>query len=167
MTGPGRDAVQAALCKLRASRPFQGSERISRFLTFVVNHALCSNPGPLKEHLIAQKVYDRGDSFDPRTDTIVRVEARRLRAKLKEYYAGEGNSDPLIIELADRGYAPSFRTRLQPEPAARSLTKRTVLLLAGAPVLAAGIAIWGLTLHRTAEMQSIVVLPFLNLSGNP
>src|ERR1051325_10802185 len=59
MIRPGRDAIQSALCKILASRPFQGSERMSRFLSFVVDHALRNDRAPLKEHLIAEAVFDR------------------------------------------------------------------------------------------------------------
>src|SRR5262249_45983606 len=68
----------------------------------------------LKEYVIGVSVFDRGPAFDPRTDTIVRVEARRLRAKLKEYYETDGRHDTVVIELADKGYTAAFRTRHRP-----------------------------------------------------
>ena len=42
-------------------------------------------------------VFGRGPDFDPRADTIVRVQARRLRAKLHEFYAVEGHADGLGV----------------------------------------------------------------------
>src|SRR5262249_5267943 len=167
MSGPTQDAVQSALRKILASRPFQGSERMCRFLQFVVDHALSENQAPLKEHLLAEHVFDRDGSFDPRTDTIVRVEARRLRAKLKEYYGDEGKDDPVIIELPERGYRPAFRIQLHSTPAPAWRIKTKVMLMAASVVLAAGVAIWLLTLQRKPAVESIVVLPFVNLSGNP
>jgi len=59
MTGPSQDAIQSALRKILASRPFQGSDRMSRFLRFVVDHALREDRAPLKEHLLAEHVFDR------------------------------------------------------------------------------------------------------------
>src|SRR5262245_35303773 len=71
---PSRDGIEGSLDKILASRAFRNSDRMSRFLRFAVNHALRTDKAPLKELLIAENVFDRGDSFDSRTDTIVRVE---------------------------------------------------------------------------------------------
>ncbi len=60
MTEPGREAIQPALEKILASPAFQGSERMSRFLRFVVEHALRGDQAPLKEYLIGVNVFDRG-----------------------------------------------------------------------------------------------------------
>jgi hypothetical protein len=64
---------------------------------------------PLKEYVIGVEVFDKDESFDPRVDAIVRVEAGRLRTKIKEYYGEEGRSDPVRIEIAKRCYVPKFR----------------------------------------------------------
>ena len=161
---PTREAVQHSLNKLLASRVFQGSERMSRFLRFSVEHALAGESAPLKEYVIGVQVFDRGESFDPRTDTIVRVEARRLRAKLKEYYATEGRHDAVAIELSEKGYRAVFKGRARRpfEPVARHWKP----VLAGVLLLAAGLASWRLALpRRTVAPDSIIVLPFSNLSG--
>jgi len=165
MPGPGREAIQRALEKILASQAFQGSERMSRFLRFVVEHALRGDQAPLKEYLIGVRVFDRGEDFDSRTDTIVRVEARRLRAKLKEYYETAGREDPMIIELPHGGYAPAFRAREQRVAGAR---RRWIPALAGAAVLLALLAVWRLgPARRAGPASSIVVLPFANLSADP
>ena len=65
---------------------FRNAERQSRFLRFVVDAALQSPPATIKEFDIAIAVYNRRADYDPRTDPIVRVEAARLRARLREYY---------------------------------------------------------------------------------
>ena len=64
-----------------------------RFLRFAVEQSLQGRADQLKESVIGMEVFDRTSSFDPRTDTIVRVEARRLRSKLKDYYESEGRDD--------------------------------------------------------------------------
>src|SRR5262245_55205891 len=97
-----RSKVEEALERILASREFRSSERISAFLRFIVQHKLDNNKEPLKEYVIADRVFGRGETFDPRTDTIVRVEARRLRAKVEKYYQSEGSADPVIIELSER-----------------------------------------------------------------
>ena len=65
--------------------------------------------GSLKEYAIGVDVFDRDPSYDSRIDPIVRVEARRLRQKLLTYYAGEGRTDSIRIEVPGRGYLPTFR----------------------------------------------------------
>ena len=90
------------------SETFRYSERMCRLLDFLVEHSLDRRAGPLKEYLIGLGAFDRPESFDPRTDPIVRVEVSRLRSKLRDYYLGEGAGDPVIIRLPKRGYQPEF-----------------------------------------------------------
>ncbi|RWL38111.1 MAG: hypothetical protein EOR60_32460 [Mesorhizobium sp.] len=107
--------IRAQLARLRRSRTFTGSERLLEFLGFVVTETLKGGGGALREVVIGNNVYGREPPYDPRIDSTVRVEARRLRGKLKEYYAGEGQMDPVRISLPTGGYVPEFA--LQPDPA--------------------------------------------------
>ena len=92
-----------------AAEPFSNAPSLSRLLRHVVEHTLQGNAEELKEYSLGVEVFDRGESFDPRTDTIVRVQARRLRSKLKEYYDAEGQVDPIVIELPKGHYVVTFR----------------------------------------------------------
>lgn len=105
------DAIVAQLERVVSSRTFVQSERLCRFLRFVVDQSLRGNESRLKEYLIGVEVFDRDDSFDPRIDSIVRVEARRLRSKLSQYYETEGAGDDVLIQFRKGGYAPCFRRR--------------------------------------------------------
>jgi len=172
--------VQEALERILASREFRSAERMCTFLRFIVHHKLDDEKDPLKEYVIADRVFGRGESFDPRTDTIVRVEARRLRAKLEKYYQNEGSADPVIIELSERGYTPTFRSVVPltntraaatPPPTLPGLQKhkRSWLVVAGCGlvVLAAGIGTWlWLSAPEKAIADSIAVLPCDNLTGD-
>lgn len=82
-----------------------------RFLKLAVEYAIGNRARELKEYLIGVEVFDRNESYDPRLDPVVRVEARRLRAKLASYYSKEGCADELLIELPKGSYAPSFLRR--------------------------------------------------------
>ena len=100
-----------------------------RFLRFVVTHAVEQRPEPLKEYAIGVEAFDKTADFDPKADPLVRVEARRLRVKLREYYADEGRTDPLMIALPDRGYTPSFQWLHTPASTAAIPVRRSKLVL--------------------------------------
>jgi tetratricopeptide (TPR) repeat protein len=107
---PGPE-IRAQLDKILRSRAFIQSHRIRRFLQFIVEESLLGQPHRLKEYLIGLEVFDRRDAFDPRVDSIVRVEARRLRHKLDEYYRTEGREDLIRITLRKGSYVPIFEPR--------------------------------------------------------
>src|SRR5579863_6226022 len=105
---PDRNAVRQQLARLLSSPSFQRAERSSSFLRYLVETTLEGRSERLKEYTIGAEALDRGDSFDPRTDPIVRAEASRLRARLERYYETEGRGDLLIISLPKGGYVPQF-----------------------------------------------------------
>jgi tetratricopeptide (TPR) repeat protein len=113
-------AVREQMEKILASAAFRKSKRLSRFLRFAVDNALSGNEGSLKESVLGIEVFDRGPRFDPRTDPIVRIDARRLRARIAEYYENEGSYDPVRIEFEPGSYVPRFcggdARRPGPEP---------------------------------------------------
>jgi len=96
--------ARTCLDKILASPCFVQSERQQRFLKFIVTESLAGRTDRLKGYTIALEVFDRGVSFDPGIDAIVRVEAARLRAKLREYYEREGATDPVRFELPKGAY---------------------------------------------------------------
>ncbi len=106
---PTAEAIRSALEKLLGSAHFAASARASRFLRFLVETALQNKADTLKEYVLGVEVFDRGPAFDPVTDTIVRVEAVKLRKRLGAYYRGPGRGDSLIIEVPRGAYAPAFR----------------------------------------------------------
>ena len=103
---PSGDDVRRQLDRLLASAGFANAGRMSRFLKFVVEKTLAGEGERLKEYVIGVEVFDRDASYDPRLDSIVRVEAARLRTKLAEYYAGDGRGDAIVLTLPKGGYAP-------------------------------------------------------------
>lgn len=103
--------VRAQLERILSSAAFAGSERASRFLRLVVERTLRGDAAGLKEVVIAVEAFKRDVSFDPKADPIVRVEAGRLRDRLRSYYDGEGKADAVLIELPKGSYAPRFSER--------------------------------------------------------
>jgi TolB-like protein/Flp pilus assembly protein TadD len=164
------ELVRDELAKLLQSKTFANTERLRRFLRFVVEIAMCGRAAELKEYLVGVEVFDRGESFDPRSDSVVRVEAHSLRIRLERYYAGEGMKDPVVIELPKGGYAPGFRLRsetmaVRPMPATFR-HRRWLMAAAGASVLFAVAALsWGVYSMKPSGV-SLAVLPFRNLSGD-
>lgn len=102
------DAVRAQLDRILASPGFANADRLSRFLRFVVERTLAGEGDQLKEYRLGTEVFDRPADYDPRLDSIVRVEARRLRSKLAEYYERAGRLDPIVIRVDKGGYAAAF-----------------------------------------------------------
>jgi TolB-like protein len=111
---PSADEVRRQLDRLLASGVFANAGRMSRFLKFVVEKTLAGEGERLKEYVIGVEVFDRDAGYDPRLDSIVRVEAARLRSKLAEYYAGDGRSDAVVLSLPKGGYAPTVTLEQRP-----------------------------------------------------
>ncbi|HEY1342348.1 MAG TPA: tetratricopeptide repeat protein [Bryobacteraceae bacterium] len=155
------------------SAAFAQSDRLRRFLQFIVTETLAGRREQIKEYAVGVEVFDRGAEFDPRTDPVVRTEARRLRAKLAEYYSTHGNADPVEIQLPKGSYCPVFvgRTAAEPPPAhsPRKKSRAKVVLVAGAALLGIvlGHQLWT-RLRQPVEppQPSIAVLPLENLSGD-
>ena len=108
---PDPPAVMAELERLAASHCFRKAERCLRLLRYITNVTLAGRGAEIKEYALGVTVLDRPASYDPRTDPVVRLEARRLRLKLAEYYQAEGLDDPVVIDLPKGGYVPDFRLR--------------------------------------------------------
>src|ERR1051325_4209328 len=113
--------------RVLGSPTFQQVDRLKRFLTFITHEALAGRSDQLKEYVIGVQVFGKEDSFDPRTDPIVRVQARRLRARLVRYYRDEGQSDEIVIDLPKGGYAPLFKPRSPMTTGRRSLGAALVI----------------------------------------
>jgi hypothetical protein len=108
--------VRQQVQRILASDIFRRSARMERFLTLAVDRALTGHPEALKEYALGRDVFNRGEDYDPRVDSIVRVEAQRLRRKLREYYNSSGKNDRVIVDFHAGSYVPSFRYRSHNEP---------------------------------------------------
>lgn len=158
MTGQSPETVREHLEKILASDGFVNSERLCRFLRFSVEAKLVGEEDRIKEYLLGREVFDRDDRYDPRMDPIVRVEARRLRTRLQEYYEGPGRGDSMRIELPKGHYAPEFRSLEGPAP--QKPNRRTACVGIAAAVLALlGAGIYLTQRQRTAPIQTLTILP--------
>jgi TolB-like protein len=139
-----KKAIRMQLDRLLQSRQFQKSAQRRRFLEYIVQETLAGRTDRLTGHNLALEVFRRSDAFDPAIDPVVRVEAGRLRDRLREYYAAEGASDPIHIELPRGTYAPRIELRDENRLARQ------------AEASAPGIA---------STIPSVAVLPFDDLSA--
>src|SRR3984893_15389052 len=97
--------------KVAASAVLHGSESLCKLLRYLAHHAIESPGTPVKEYQIATEEFGRPPDFDPAVDSMVRVQAGRLRSKLAEYYADEGSADHVRIELPKGTYTLAFHKR--------------------------------------------------------
>jgi TolB-like protein/Flp pilus assembly protein TadD len=135
--------IREQLERILASPTFKQVDRLKRFLSFIVLESIGGRSTELKEYVIGVHVFGKEPSFDPRTDPIVRVQARRLRAKLVRYYQEEGRGDEVIVDLPKGGYAPVFKPREISVVAKRSIAA------------------------ALASRNTVSVLPFVNHGGGP
>src|SRR5579871_5116535 len=164
--GSEAQAARRQLERVLANPGFSRNERLTRFLRFVVERHLEGRDEELKESVIAVEVLGRSPDHDPKQDSIVRTEAARLRARLSEYYLGEGKDDPLVIDLPKGGYVPGFRqvaavaeiTMPIPEPAPQPRQRR-IWLAIGISCLAAALAAFGWWRSHQNSPIPIAVLP--------
>jgi len=150
-------AVRQQVEKILAHGLFTRSERMGRFLRVAVERSLGGKAADLKEYLIGVEVVDRKETYDPRLDPIVRVEARRLRSKLKAYYEGDGRGDAVVIEFVSGSYAPQIRV-------ARADADAGLAGRAGPGMVKPGAAEAGVV---EAGVVTVAVLPFADLSPTP
>ena len=129
--------------KILHSDGFLSSEKLSRFLRYIVEETLAGHSEQLKAYTLAVEVFDREQDFDPQSNPAIRVEAGRLRNKLDNYYIRFPN-DPVRIDMPKGCYVPTFRTVAVTESTGSGASS---------------------TLPDFAQRPTIAVLPFIN-SGN-
>ena len=105
------EAIQNEVDRILASDKFARSKRLRSLLRFTVTQTLQGNAETLKEYVIGTEVLKKPETYDPRSDSLVRVLASRLRVKLREYYRNGGMEDPLVIGFPKGRYVPVFQRR--------------------------------------------------------
>jgi TolB-like protein len=100
--------VRDQLARVLSSSAFSSSDRLRRFLTFVVEETLAGRGDRIKAYTVATSAFGRRDDFDPQQDSIVRIEAGRLRRALEHYYLTEGSADAVRIVIPKGTYTPEF-----------------------------------------------------------
>ena len=175
---PSSKDVCEQLERILSSPTFSSAGRHSRLLRYLVERTLAGDGDQLKEYVLGTEVFDRAESYDPRIDSIVRVEARRLRSRLAEYYRGPGSGDAILIDIPRGSYAPTFSLRdvvsaiAQPSPQPSTVTRfhaAGMVAVAAALVLAVVVVGWLISGREPSAQASsgpsIAVLPFHHYSA--
>jgi serine/threonine-protein kinase len=162
--------VTVQLQRILQSPLFTKTEKVSRLLEYVVKETLAGHASQIKEFVLGVEVYKRRDDYDPKTDAIVRVEAGRLRTKLEQYYALEGQADPIHIELPKGTYVPVFSVRrptADPQLAPSRIGQAALLLTLSFVVCAFLFARLSSGVIPHQGLFAVAILPTSNLTGNP
>ena len=114
VAAPDMRSIGRQLERMRNSVIFSRCMRLFALLEFLVAETLEGRGGTLKELVIGEALYSRAGAYDPGIDSSVRVEVRRLRRKLKEYYEGPGCKASIQISLPQSGYCPAFISKRPP-----------------------------------------------------
>jgi adenylate cyclase len=177
---PTADQVREQLDRILGSEGFANADRLSRFLRYVVERTLAGEGDLLKEYAVGVGVFDRDEQYDPRIDSIVRVEASRLRSKIDEYYRTRDGADPILIRLPKGSYVPVFEVRPPAIPSALPgqlpqtgplNRRRLVFGVIVATIAVAGLTAWRVGLWPAAgsgtPAVAVAVLPFDVFSADP
>jgi TolB-like protein len=146
LTEVDKEKVCSYADKILSSRYFFNSTRQQRFLDYLIKHTLEDETEHLKGYTIAVEVFDKDINFDPNTDSIVRVEATRIRNKLREYYEKEGSSDEIQIHFRKGSYKLDFSFAALPNKDDTNQSFKHPKVITSKP--------------------SLVVLPFVSISAD-
>jgi TolB-like protein len=172
------DDIRAQLERILASRGFANAGRLSRLLRHVVDKTLAGQADQLKEYSVGMEVFDRDETYDPRIDSIVRVEAGRLRSRLDEYYNADGAADAIRISLPRGAYVAQFEPRAEVpsaavtppvEPPSTAATSNRVMPWAlglGLVVVVATLVAWVGGSPASQGQPSVAVLAFEQYSAS-
>jgi Tol biopolymer transport system component len=179
MTKPDPDKIRRQLDRLLASPEFARTDRMARFLRYVVEHSARGRTDALRERQIGIEVFDRPPDWDPKLDNVVRSEARRLRDKLNAYAASASPDETVRIAIPKGSYIAEF-VDLRPEtvsalvespgalhlpepmPRQRYLRRLAVLVPTGAAVLGISLLLAGVLRRSPARANGddFEIVPF-------
>ena len=149
--------VLAQLERILASAVFVDAQRASSFLRFIVARTLDRRTSEIKESIIAIEVLGRSPSFDSKTDPIVRVEAARLRDRLRDYYDRHGHADDVLISVPKGSYVPQFVER-EPQTQVFDVLRLSILPPAGTDFESFAISPDGRRIAFTAQASGSLML---------
>ena len=112
------EEIRAQVERVVRSKAFETSEVHRRLLQYLADKTIQGEADRLKEYTIGLEAFGKPDSYDPRHDSIVRLQVGRLRQKLTAYYQNEAATDDLVISLPKGGFKLNFQVIHTETPAA-------------------------------------------------
>jgi hypothetical protein len=106
----GWESERAELRAVLQSPLFSRTPTLTHLLSYLCEKTFAGETDRIKEYSVALDVFDRRESFDQDTDSVVRVQANRLRKRLADYYASEGAGHPIHITIPLGQYVPLFQS---------------------------------------------------------
>ncbi len=136
MSAPSEREIRDQIERITSSAAFRTSDRLKHFIRFVTSQALQGKGDNLKEYAVGVQVFGREAAFDPRTDPVVRVQARRLRARLERYYHEEGQHDEMSSTCPRAGTRRCSDARVQapPKPVALASPQENTVAVQQSPI---------------------------------
>ena len=157
------EVERAELQAVLQSNLFTRSPALTHLLSYLCEKTFAGESAQIKEYSVGLEVFDRRDSFDQDTDSIVRVQANRLRKRLSEYYSSEGAAHSVHITIPVGQYIPVFKTMPGAGAATGSATEQARALDSSRPWRPSRQQLW---LLATAMMVVVVALALAFLPGN-
>lgn len=146
-----RAAIAAELARIERSGVFEQKPNQARLFRYLAERLLSGNEDPVKEYVLGVEALGRPSDFDPKTDSIVRVEIRKLRRTLDEYENGPGRDSPFRIRLPKGAYRLEVLPRNGSTPAGRARFRPARLTWLGLAVLPLLLVVAALLLFRGSQ----------------
>lgn len=129
------------------SAQLRRSAKLRDLLLYLCHRSWMEGADEIREHEIGVDVFQRPADYDSTQDTLVRVQASQLRKRLEKYFAEEGLSEPLILEIARGSYVPLLHERVvedppQAGPPSPASNRALVYGLAAACMILASLCLW-------------------------
>jgi hypothetical protein len=106
------DTCWALIERIAGSSYFKRATRLRDLLLFIGSRQIKEHRSQLHEQEIGIEVFGRAASYDTNIDNIVRANMSELRKRIEIYFEGEGNREPLLVEIPRGSYRLAFRKRV-------------------------------------------------------
>lgn len=177
--------------RILGSDEFRNSEVLAHLLRYLAEKSASGAADNLKEYTVAIEALGKPSSYDPQTNSVVRIQAGRLRQKLTAYYRAEGRDDPILIELPKGRFrlvssprestltakeqslppasdAPDNFSKLSPAPPRRFTAMFQIALLLGVAILSCGLTLaWSSFRHSQDRVYSAIWTPAIESLWGP
>jgi hypothetical protein len=150
--------IRAQVGRLLHSKTFETSEVHRRLLQYLADKSISGDADRLKEYTIGLEAFGKPSTYDPKHDSIVRLQAGRLRQKLAAYYQTEAVDDAVLVSMPKGAFKLNFEPVAGQDHAhgAPWNPRRLIVLLSAALAVA---SIWAVAstiglvrLHREAQV---------------